>query len=1657
MAKNLSAKKILATLCAFCLVAVSCFTGLSAATTAFADTPSVPNPSNPTHLTLSDVDMSNITDENHNTNYTYAPGFDNTLFSFYMSCNSSYGRIYFAGNGNYSGFCIVYESNGTVSLQDACTDANLLGYSTVNIDPATVGIESFLTDEVLYQFETHYLDLDAGGTKNDARLTLYINGIQVATAETFNRVDRLGNHFFTSGGLRNFRSHSETEHERRDAYEKWTFKDLGIADGEKVSMTGSMVGPLDGSMFVGKINFPTTSFGNLYIGYDDWYGLCINASGSDGLKLFEPRNNKTIATLDPSTAGATLRGNDNLTLGISIDFFDADIANGTTKLKIGVWINGELYNGNYFKYGSVKIADYLRRIHTYSMSGVVVASVATTTSLAVPEFDSFTVADTSPTFSNANVNTGNFTGTIPADSLDEQIFTLKVKYSANSQQFHYAGTDDTSVNDYKYSGFTLYPANSGATLCLRQMAGSVVSNFVNADYNAEDIFGEGGSFFNEFILQISTEFVDVDNDGSEDDVKLGVWFNGSLGNGHYLYYVDAAAGLGNSIYANEVGAPKLYSYYEELPAELSTYEEWTYSDVDCADGTVASTWVFTPVTGETLDKTVFHGYVTFTGGDQYLMLGSSKSYNGYGFTTASDDTILNFRLLVGGAWTNAYTLNATELGLSSFHNTKMELEIASRILKDNGDGTYLVEVFPMINGVLPRGKSWTLNINKAKFTRSLGLANPMVLESIAASHTNTVPAGFTKLTLNDLGINKDIANYITSGYYPGSWDETVLSMNINFGTWTSHVRYAKGDGGYSGVCLYRDGDNLKFGADYTPLSSYLTNVIITPASLGYESFDNVRLAVNFVTDYIDLDCDGSEDDIKVGCFINGVLAGGHYLYGYDAVSSMGHGFGINQGWVAELSEIAVPARTMYETNYDFYTLNNAGINDGTGVSYGILKNSAGADVEGTSYDALMFGARIKFVTTGARMHYAASDDSQFSGIQLRLLGDGTLTVEPYSGKLNYTTIIIDPAQFELETFANTEFTLKITTDIVDANGSGDTDDVKVGFWINDILANNRYLYIMDQADDLGRNVNFNEGDDTVRRSLWDIEAPNDGTILYYQIATGHPYLVTADYMVNTRGDRFDNGDEVLTAGDYTAYYEENGSLLEAEHTIVLWRDWDICPDEGLNILDLIGLKKLNAAAESKTGYVGYRPPTLAGQMAAVNRVGAANLTTLCNHLLGRTLITETYTYTYAKSDANGLVMPIGAWISPTTYPARSAIGTDLAGYGIETNFLQEKYYDMIDDLGVNQLTYTEKNFGDSGSSSILKGLGLAENHGLTVFVDDSGIGDDETDETALAERVNAYSRYASFGGIHIGDEPHTSTYQSSATTKTVSEIADKSTLINSYTNLLGYVNLYGDYTLNNTQYKAYLAEAISELNPKVLSFDHYNGTTSNNGAISYFGSLEAIREASLTNDIPFIGFISTGDDYTPNAIYTDDDAPTPEQIKWNVNTLLAYGAKGYNWFTLIQPWYFALEGDGEIEGMDFDRCGLIGANGEPTRNYDVAQEINTYVATIDHILMASTSVDVLAVGTSAQSQTGISKTSYNGTTVSAGNASTGAIVGVFDYNGKTAYYVVNHNTNASQNITLNFGSSQSIRVYTESGNTTTTASSQVLSLGAGEAALVVVG
>jgi hypothetical protein len=67
------------------------------------------------------------------------------------------------------------------------------------------------------------------------------------------------------------------------------------------------------------------------------------------------------------------------------------------------------------------------------------------------------------------------------------------------------------------------------------------------------------------------------------------------------------------------------------------------------------------------------------------------------------------------------------------------------------------------------------------------------------------------------------------------------------------------------------------------------------------------------------------------------------------------------------------------------------------------------------------------------------------------------------------------------------------------------------------------------------------------------------------------------------------------------------------------------------------------------------------------------------------------------------------------------------------------------------------------------------------------------------------------------------------------------------------------------------------------------------------------------------------------------------------------------------------------------------------------------------------------------------------------------MVGCFEYNGKTALYVVNYSFDEANTVTLNFANAVTATKYTtETGNLTSSAS-HTITLTAGAAALIVVG
>jgi len=277
---------------------------------------------------------------------------------------------------------------------------------------------------------------------------------------------------------------------------------------------------------------------------------------------------------------------------------------------------------------------------------------------------------------------------------------------------------------------------------------------------------------------------------------------------------------------------------------------------------------------------------------------------------------------------------------------------------------------------------------------------------------------------------------------------------------------------------------------------------------------------------------------------------------------------------------------------------------------------------------------------------------------------------------------------------------------------------------------------------------------------------------------------------------------------------------------------------------------------------------------------------------------------------------------------------------------------------------------------------------------------------------------------------------------------------------------------NDNAYETYVEDYIESCKPKVLSTDFYVFNHEITGSTwetidGYFDNLEVLRKNSVEHNLAFWNYIQAGSwFFEEEREETKNDKPTEAQMYWNVNTSLAYGAKGILYFPLVQPYYFGYEHNSYFMlvhkySYDYDRNGLIGADGNETPWYQGAKNANKQIQEVDEVLMHTTSKDVLAVGTTAQKETEKTATQeqlklYGLESIT---ATDGAVIGVFEYQGKTAFYVVNYDYNNAQDITITFDESQNYSVIStqlKEAHTKTSGESCKLSLVAGGAAMVTI-
>lgn len=228
-------------------------------------------------------------------------------------------------------------------------------------------------------------------------------------------------------------------------------------------------------------------------------------------------------------------------------------------------------------------------------------------------------------------------------------------------------------------------------------------------------------------------------------------------------------------------------------------------------------------------------------------------------------------------------------------------------------------------------------------------------------------------------------------------------------------------------------------------------------------------------------------------------------------------------------------------------------------------------------------------------------------------------------------------------------------------------------------------------------------------------------------------------------------------------------------------------------------------------------------------------------------------------------------------------------------------------------------FGASLPEKAAKQLQLCEKYGLKAIVWSQGI-----DAENLPDGPACW-------GYSVRDEPSTEDFP--GLRDRVDEIRA------ARPGKLAYINLFPNYVskegMKASSYEEYIQRFLDEVGVDVLSMDHYPlFKPGEDGRDNYCANLEVMRTESLRKGIPFWNFFNT----MPYGPQTD---PTEAQLRWQIYSSLAYGAKGVLYFCYYTP-----------VSPEFPKGGaIIQTNDKKTRHYDQARRINHEIANLGPTLM----------------------------------------------------------------------------------------------------------
>lgn len=233
----------------------------------------------------------------------------------------------------------------------------------------------------------------------------------------------------------------------------------------------------------------------------------------------------------------------------------------------------------------------------------------------------------------------------------------------------------------------------------------------------------------------------------------------------------------------------------------------------------------------------------------------------------------------------------------------------------------------------------------------------------------------------------------------------------------------------------------------------------------------------------------------------------------------------------------------------------------------------------------------------------------------------------------------------------------------------------------------------------------------------------------------------------------------------------------------------------------------------------------------------------------------------------------------------------------------------------------------------------------------------------------------------------------------------------------GYVNLFPNYA-NATQlgvptYEEHVSQFMATVRPDVLSMDHYpQMRPESDSREAYCRNLETLRKHSVAAGIPFWNFFHA-------MPFGDRIDPTEAQIRWQVYTSLAHGAKGVLYFCYWTP------GKGNGGTGEFPKGGaLLTAEGRRTRHYAEARRINAELLKLGPTLMQLTGEGARRVTTAKDAFVALAGTGLRDLQRVGSDPHPELIVGSLRHaDGRRAVLLVNHDCGFTAWPTVTFDAS----------------------------------